>query len=269
MKRTLLIVMAIFTSVVMNAQGIWFAAANETTYAASTELGFGIENLQCMHSDASGIVEKTDEGAPVVEYNGVTYDNAAFIQGSNNGMFYAFLPSADGTLDISVKMSSNKKTFVLELKDELFTASLGTTVGDIATLCLLGTADLESLPLISTDVSNFPTVYDTYTKSETTWDGTLAPQETGESVYMVFSFPVTSGKTYAFGCFGSKIMIRGVNFVTGGTNVDLTNFDATVVSEEYYSITGQRLAEPQKGLNIIKKIMSDGTIKTSKVIYQK
>ncbi|MDA3878919.1 MAG: hypothetical protein PF436_00900 [Prolixibacteraceae bacterium] len=265
MKRILLIVMAVFTSVVINAQGTWFSAANETTYDAGTELGFGIDNLECMHSDVSGIIEKSDEGAPIVEYNGVTYDNAAFIQGSNNGMYYAFLPSADGTLDLSVKMSSNKSTFVLEMKDVFF-QGMGMEVSDIQALTSqIGTADM----LIDPNFADYPTVYDTFNEAEKTWNGTENAQETGDSQHMVFSFPVTSGKTYVFGCFGSKIMIRGVNFATGNSAKDIANFNATVVSKEFYSITGQKLVEPQKGLNIIKKIMSDGTVQTSKVIYQK
>jgi hypothetical protein len=45
------------------------------------------------------------------------------------------------------------------------------------------------------------------------------------------------------------------------------NLGATVVSTQYYSITGQRLnaVEGMNGIFIVKKLMSDGTIQISKI----
>jgi hypothetical protein len=49
------------------------------------------------------------------------------------------------------------------------------------------------------------------------------------------------------------------------------NDGATVVSTQYYSIAGQRLntIEGMNGLFIVKKLMSDGTIQTSKVVLRR
>ncbi|MBQ8607436.1 MAG: hypothetical protein IJ417_04500 [Bacteroidaceae bacterium] len=39
----------------------------------------------------------------------------------------------------------------------------------------------------------------------------------------------------------------------------------TVVSIEYYNVVGVKLSKPEKGLNIVKKTMSDGTTVTTKL----
>ena len=251
------------TTLFANAQGTWKASGTgSTTYAAATELGMGINNLQVMHSDASGITDISDTGASSTEYNGITYDNLGYIQGTTNGMFYAFLPATDGTLDIALKMSSGKKTFIYELTDAGFTG-LGAT--DLTTLTTkVGTADD-----IMADATYFttPSVYDTYNNSSATWDGSTAIQSTGSTQYMVISFPVTAGKTYAVGCFSSKLMIRGVNYVTsGGTSAQTITKSATVVKTEYYNVLGVKLSKPANGVNIVRKLMSDGSVVTSKTL---
>jgi hypothetical protein len=196
-----------FIGITTYAQGTWKATGSEGTILPSTAITLGITNLTCMHSDAANVIGKTDVGATVVSYNGVTWDNEAMIQGATNGMYYALLPAGSGTLDISVKMGSAKKTFVLELTDALWT-SISATAGDLAALtAALGTADG-----ITGNASYFvlPAVYDTYNNTTGTWDGTVAIQSTGANVYLVMSFPVTANKTYIVGCFGSKLMLRGV-----------------------------------------------------------
>ncbi len=60
--------------------------------------------------------------------------------------------------------------------------------------------------------------------------------------------------------------LTGQDFVaTLGTGISSKVSNATVVSTEYYSIIGQKLAKPQfEGLNIVVKKMSDGTVITEK-----
>ena len=41
-----------------------------------------------------------------------------------------------------------------------------------------------------------------------------------------------------------------------------------VVATEYYNVVGMRLNEPAKGLNIIKRIMSDGSVETTKACIE-
>lgn len=44
--------------------------------------------------------------------------------------------------------------------------------------------------------------------------------------------------------------------------------DAEVVSVEYYSLSGQLFAAPQRGVNIVRRVMSDGRVEVSKIFYK-
>lgn len=184
------------------AQGTWKADSTQAAIARATEIPLGIANLKCMHSDTASIVGKPDATAPDITYNNVTYDNKAFLQGKTNGMFYAFRPEKDGTLDVSVKMSANKNTFIIELTDNCPNNS------DLVAL----TTNFTTADNITNNSTYFttPSVYDTKSGKYNTWDGTQVAST--ELTYMVFSWDVTANKTYVVGCFGSKMMLRGVNY---------------------------------------------------------
>ena len=203
----------LFTSLIgisAYAQGTWKADSTMAAVNASTEIETGITGLTVMHSDASTVWGKADTGAITIEYNGITWDNKAMIQGVNNGMYYAWRIAEEGTLDLAVKMSGNKKTFIIEL-----------------TSSCPGNADLVNLTTnfatadgITGNPSYFttPTVYDTYSQTEQTWDGTA--NASTETAWIVFSWPVTGNKTYVTGCFGSKMMVRGVNYKTTASGLE-------------------------------------------------
>ena len=38
-----------------------------------------------------------------------------------------------------------------------------------------------------------------------------------------------------------------------------------IAGREYYNVSGARISQPQKGVTIVKNIMSDGSIKTTKI----
>jgi hypothetical protein len=215
MKKTLLSIAVVAASMVVNAQGTWKATGTEASIAAGTEITLGVPNLKAAPSDhdAAGVIGKADSGAPTTTYNGVSYDNQAIVQGATNGMYFAFLATKNGTLDIAVKMGSGKKTFVLELKDEIY-ASISATVGDIAAL----TSSLANFTDLPAANYTLPSVFDTYNNTTGTWNNSVAIQSTGSNVYMVMSFPVKANKTYAIGVTGSKFMLRGASF-TAATNV--------------------------------------------------
>ena len=270
MKKILLLLIAITTVLFANAQGEWVATGDGTVYAASTEIPMDdIKGFTIMHSDASGITDQTDEGAEETTYGEITFNNATFVQGSTNGMYYAFVPELDGTVDFGVKMSSNKRTFVLELTDALWTA-IGADANDIASLTAgIGTADA-----ITGDATFFtlPQVYDTYNNTTGPWDGTVSIQESGSSAYMIMEFPVVADKTYVLGCFGSKMMVRGVNYAVNEEEpnaVRLIDDNAKVVKTEYYNILGVKISEPANGLNIVKRTYSNGAVRTSKSVFRK
>jgi hypothetical protein len=199
-----------FIGISTYAQGTWKAIGTEVAISPSTEITImGITSLSCMHSDASSIVGKSDATPTVVTYNGITWDNLGLLQGSTNDMFYAFLPSVSGTLDINAKMGSGKKSFILELTDACWTF-LGST-GNLALL----TSTFPTVGNILATPAYFttPSVYDTYHASSGTWDGSATSvfQSSGSNVWTVMSFAVTAGKTYVIGVIGSKFMLRGVS----------------------------------------------------------
>ncbi|MBO5612257.1 MAG: hypothetical protein J5918_06640 [Prevotella sp.] len=48
--------------------------------------------------------------------------------------------------------------------------------------------------------------------------------------------------------------------------IEAVNNDANVVKTEIFSLSGKRLNNIQKGVNIVKETMADGTQKTHKII---
>lgn len=103
-------------------------------------------------------------------------------------------------------------------------------------------------------------------------------------------FPMYEGMTYYFGAAGSKmslcgfcvdpegdavISLRDADGVVGdlqispageGNAIDSVESAAEVVAEEYYTVSGIRVAEMVPGLNLVKQTLSDGSVKTVKVI---
>lgn len=91
-----------------------------------------------------------------------------------------------------------------------------------------------------------------------------------DKYYGTYSFPVKAGNTYTTFCTGSKLGFYGFTFTPAGdvTGVADTTIAKEVVTTEYYNIVGMRLNELAKGLNIIKRIMNDGSVETTKVYFE-
>ena len=87
-----------------------------------------------------------------------------------------------------------------------------------------------------------------------------------EKYYGTYSFPVKAG-TF---CTGSKLGFYGFTFTPegGATGITDSAVNKEVVATEYYNVVGMRLNEPAKGLNIIKRIMSDGSVETTKACIE-
>jgi len=195
------------------AQGIWIGDTIQPNISASTEIPFGITGLTGMHSDPIPVFGKLNEMEIPVEYHDVIWDTDGCLNGSTNGMYYAFRPAKEGTLDIFVRMTGGKPTFILELTDDC---------PDNADLAAL-TTNIQTGDGITGTASYFttPLVYDTDSETEKTWDGTVAPVT--ENTMMVFSWSVTADKTYVAGCFGSKIKLKGVNYICEPSGLDNLN----------------------------------------------
>lgn len=61
---------------------------------------------------------------------------------------------------------------------------------------------------------------------------------------------------------------KQIVFVEGGEATGIEGINTETVSTEYFNLNGVRVAAPQKGLNIIKKRMADGSVKTLKVMVK-
>lgn len=258
------------------AQGTWKTTGTEAAIASSTAITMtGITGLECMHSDLGTILGKTDAGAPSVSYHGVNWDNPSYVQGSTNGMYFAFRSTSDGILDIPVKMSANKKTFILELTSDCpYQSELENLTAFFAT----GDKIWEDP---TTSYFTLPSVYDTYNNTTGTWNGTVSINTSSATQYMVMSFPVLANKTYVVGVLGSKLQLKGVNYIVTtsiketpatkgisyngtqvlnekGQKIELYNMSGRLITRSSSSISTDNLP---KGVYVVRTTGSNGVMK--------
>lgn len=104
----------------------------------------------------------------------------------------------------------------------------------------------------------FPTAYGTatvkYTLKEYTWDGT-------------YSGSIIPSPNYVFDSDLATVTVKYVYSETS-LGIDNVNSNANVVSAVYYDMAGRMIKEPGKGLYVKKAKMTDGTVKTAKVILK-
>jgi len=259
MKKTLLIFAVSLTVLGLNAQGTWKATGSETKVPVSAAIDiFGIPGLIVMHNDASdeGVIGRTDNDvAPAITYNGVTWNNLNLIQGVTNGMFFAFSPSADGTLDLSIKTSSGRNTYVAETDEPIATVAAKTITA----------SDTKGVEKATNPT--FPDVYDTYNNTTAKWSNTAAINTSGAMQYMVMSFSVKAGKTYIVGFTSSKLMLRGIHYALA-SSVSTPNTDKPVASVRYFDVLGKEVPADSKGLIFVKTLYKDGTSDVQK-FYKK
>lgn len=103
----------------------------------------------------------------------------------------------------------------------------------------------------------------------------------------VIKFPVFAGCKYLVNACGSKISFGGAWFdvegdvavsikgdvgefvlltADGSDNISSAVANADVVATEYFTVAGQQIAAPVKGINLVKQTLANGTVKTVKVI---
>lgn len=85
--------------------------------------------------------------------------------------------------------------------------------------------------------------------------------------YTLEGMPVNSVETEVSKYAGATLNVEyGEGVTTGISNIGVS--DADVVSTEYFSPSGTKLNAPQRGLNIVRQKMSDGTVRTRKTIVK-
>ena len=210
MKKTLLFIAAIAATMYVNAQGTWSVTGTEASIASSTEITTGITNVTCMHSDFAGVIGKGDSGAPSVTDGALTFSNEAIVQGSSNGMYYAFKSSQNGILSIAAKMGAGKSTYVIEVPTTTSTNLADLTTNSATCTDLTGT----NPEVTTTAIQNGAPV----AVATQAWSGTAMNPSGGANMYVIMKFKVTANTIYAVGVTGSKFMLRGAAF-TSTTNI--------------------------------------------------
>lgn len=67
---------------------------------------------------------------------------------------------------------------------------------------------------------------------------------------------------------GTTLYINKIEVVreTSSTAITSTTSDSEVLSTEYYTLSGAKVTEPVKGITIVKEQLSDGSVRTSKIV---
>ena len=200
-------------------------------------------------------------------YNGQTY-GASQVQGQNNGMTgylvhssgnsscAHFVSTVDGTLDVAFKFGYNKRFYVAKLTDaQLDEADFSTDMSAYAynDAQYWGGywSDADSTYYYELDESGNP----------------ILREQTNTIVYAGCTLNLTAGDHYYVWFAGSKLMLCGFTFTASSTEAAKTiSSNATIVKTEYYNILGVKLSQPTNGVNIVRKLMSDGSVVTSKTL---
>lgn len=196
------------------------------------------------------------------------------------GAFYTFTAAKDGYLYVFHKASSNKAYTVFEEGTAIgYTFSMNTTndvLGTVYTFVLSGEGELNE-------------VKDTIVWAEkycANWTADIKVSGMG-----VITFPVFKDCKYIVNANGSKMTCCGYGFDTDGkTPVSITGSDVptlyllntpaaltdvnahlSIVSSKYFLLSGEEVAAPQegnRGLYIVKNMMSDGSVSVSKMVLR-
>lgn len=89
-----------------------------------------------------------------------------------------------------------------------------------------------------------------------------------KGVSIVTSTDSDGNTTYTTSSSGTTVFINKIEVVreVGSTQISSLATNAEVVSTEYYTLSGAKVTEPGKGITIVKQLLSDGKVVTSKVI---
>ncbi len=189
---------------------------------------------------------------------------------------------ADGYVYALGKMSSNKSYTVFEEG----AAIPYTFVMDSNNEAL---GDMFSYTLPGVDVGDgIINVTEAITWPEKTFLGDAWTADIKASGMGLLKFQVFKDCKYLFNAVGSKFMLCAVYFdKEGDAKVSIKNDSAElvllggdasgiasnvaaadVVASTYYTVAGQEIAAPVKGINLVKQALADGSVKTIKIIIK-
>lgn len=198
------------------------------------------------------------------------------------GAFFKFTVSKDGYLYVFHKASSHKAYTVFEEGSAIgYTFAMHTineVLGQVYSFELKGEGEYNQIPAGDTIL----------------WPEQYCEARTGDikvSGMGVIKFPVYKDCKYIVNACGSKMTSVGFGFDTDGATpvsitadgktaiyllntpagISNTNANMNIVSSKYFLLSGEEVAAPQegnRGLYIVKNIMSDGSISVSKMVLR-
>ena len=209
MKKNLLMIAAMFAAVSASAQGAWTNTTGEAekeavVYAAGTQSTDLIPGMTITFAGATDWAAKGIDAATFTGVDGVEYSKN-YIQGNTNGMagglehssgqssHVQFTVNTAGTVYIAAKFGNNKPIWAAKV----------------------ATSAMEDLD--DSDMTAYLYTYEgKYIKDDGTYGGDEAATD---AVYSALPLAVEPNYTYFFWVSGSKLMLSGINFVSGGSAV--------------------------------------------------
>lgn len=205
--------------------------------------------------------------------------------------------SLSGDFSLRVTWSNTRDANYSDVVVEFYNSSLlywDWTIGDVAgwgdlltagTTTYAYTEDGETADWVSTGTSNgeFQGLYELVAvRSGSTLLVQVSLVRTADgfdeqvAVYTVTTTGFTTddltftmtGNTYWIDSIVYYGICEGTCNCDDNTGIDALSADYEVVATEYYTISGAKVDEPQKGINIVKETLSNGTVVTSKVVVK-
>lgn len=220
-----------------------FHEAGETTYQLSdkTELSDGdvvnVNNSQI----ASGVVVSFPDAVVENPWNSGFRAYATITEG--NGTVYKIKTNGNdnNVINLAKGLFEPNKTYTVVI-DSINYYDYTRTCDEIPELLEQGFDMCDPMPLWSTSA----------------WDADLG----------TFTVTINTDASVVPNAIAASKQIVEVKRVEGGEATGIEGINTETVSTEYFNLNGVRVASPQKGINIIKKKMADGSVKTLKVMVK-
>lgn len=255
MKKSLLIVAAVFAAVGAKAQGTWFTVTegmdkdNPTVVCEQGEAKVVaadvIQNAKIVITDGGGTwTNKSSYSADdnFEAVNGKTYPKT-YIQGTTNGMG-AF--NEDGSYKIIPGLVKDGATSAhIEITPSIAgTVYVVAKYGKNKNIWAAKVAEAELEDVDFADMSSYIYAYEgLFIKEDGTYGGAAAAEN---DTYAALPLQVEPGYTYFFWVSGSKIMLCALDFVAGEASVK--NLKADAQNGAAYNLAGQKVNENYKGV---------------------
>ena len=258
MKKSLLFVAAMFAAVCANAQGSWTnvvpdgAATDDVVYTAGAVESAKVPGLKITFGGATDWAVKGASTETFTGPDGVEYTKG-YIQGGTNGMGSLNVDESNALIEGDYKSapglvhSTGESSHIQIVAEQAGTVYVAAKYGKNKCIFLAKVPDADLEELVMEDMSSYIVTYKgLYIKADGTYGATVA-EET--DTYAALPIAVEPGNTYFFWVAGSKLMLSGINYVTGATGIENVKA-AKNVEGVAYNLAGQKVSNSFKGIVI-------------------